>query len=404
MLIIIVEIFFLVYFVNKQKKYHFISALFVIFALQLIILIIYRLELNFIWNRSVYWSDAEYYWLNTLDMLYYHKLDGYNILYTFYSYLIQITSPIISPFWINLSNILLIDLSFLLGIECNLQKSKTLTSIKKIPLIIYFVSIANPLVIYSLLRNLKDGLFLFLLVLSVYLYKRIILIIHNPFLKTISILFYLLFFATIFPLIRPWGFVIPFINIFTSYLSGDIIIKNGKLQKIFFLTLIIFLIFLGIFNYRSTVSFWINSIGTESQGLIGLVSGMFRMILGPGPLRTLNPQKFFWYYTNIGNITIFVGSIFWYLGLPLFISEMFMNIKQFKFYHNYFFMNLVIFLFIYSLFYGGSAEVRFRGVIYILISIIWHDMSQIDIPTDKILLLYFFVSIIIWFPAFFMAF
>ena len=56
---------------------------------------------------------------------------GIIILYTFYSYLIQITSPIISPFWINLSNILLIDLSFLLGIECNLQKSKTLTSIKK---------------------------------------------------------------------------------------------------------------------------------------------------------------------------------------------------------------------------------------------------------------------------------
>ena len=84
----------------------------VIFALliQFLFLILYRLEL-FNLGRVVYFSDAEVYWNHTLSYLSGDFYYAYNDVYIWVSYIVQRTSPFVWVGWINIYNILILNIS-----------------------------------------------------------------------------------------------------------------------------------------------------------------------------------------------------------------------------------------------------------------------------------------------------
>ena len=165
MLIIIAELAFIIWLSKKLSNDNSKIKAITLFAIfeQTIILLVYRINLNTI-NRVVYYSDAEVYWDNTLTLLNGGHLIGSQTGYAYYCMLLQLVSPFVSVIWNNISNICLLDCSVLLLAHVMVLGS---VSQKNILLFLRF-NLYNPLIIYGLGRNLKDSLFLFIIVVVVY--------------------------------------------------------------------------------------------------------------------------------------------------------------------------------------------------------------------------------------------
>jgi len=350
--------------------------------------------LTLLWGREVYWSDAEYYWDSTLKMIKTGFVAAHNITYVYYTWLIQMTSPFINVIWNNISNIMLLNLSFLMAIQSYLDSkndlylNKSYMKSNSIPITSYLLSIANPLVIYSLLRNLKDSLFLFLVVFSIYLMGYIKKV------KSVTIfifwlIFYNLLLIPVLTNIRPWGFAIPVLNTLSLFLDKKNISKQKRtVLTIFFAVQVFFMIYL--FSARAFA--WLSrrdmllelGVGADSQGFSTVFLGLFRLLLGPGPIRSLFGYQYFQFYTYVGNICALIGStIFWFLSPIVLLQMLDMNRKDLYVLLTYIF-NLLMILIIYSYFYGGSAELRFRGVIYTLVANVFAILQLGNEKTMKI--------------------
>jgi len=398
MLFIFIEILLVSILLRKQRKVHLMKALILSFIVQTLILISYILELREMWGRIVYWSDAEYYWKATLEML-----DGvvpavYNIGYVFYSWLLQLTSPVVTPIWNNISNLMLLNLSFLLGIQTIMNEIKH--KLRRIPLFAYFITIGNPLVIYSLCRNLKDVLFLFFVVFSVYIGVKILQTLINPRIRLsrnipvviLSIFLYLFSFSALLSSIRVWGWMIPTSNvlfIFALFLSS--VTKNKF--KWMLIPLLVFVLFVFYFTFllrAQQILLWLESrenlaqMGRQMSVLQSILIGPFIMLFGPGPIRSLFGSTYFQFYTNVGNVSSFFGSIMWYFFLPWFGANLLIQLRwsaKFAFFRMTVLV-LLLLLCIYSYFYSGSTELRFRGVLYVLTGLVYVavDWAERDIP------------------------
>src|SRR5690554_8234724 len=105
----------LIYISKKNNKYipKFAISILGVLTLQIALLLIYRIEL-FQLGREVYYSDATTYWEATKAMLNGYDFHAWNLGYVYYSVIIQKTTPFVSVFWVNLSNLLLFDLSVVL--------------------------------------------------------------------------------------------------------------------------------------------------------------------------------------------------------------------------------------------------------------------------------------------------
>ncbi len=400
MLIIIIElisIFLLISFLTKKgydklKKYIFFA-----FIIQFFILIIYRLELSYI-GREVYYSDAEMYWNATLDLLDGRVMFAYNMGYIYYSYLIQLTSPFIWAGFINISNLLLIDfiilfLTYLL-IENGVCKKN-----------IYFFVIltaTNPLIVYSLIRNLKDVLFLFYATAIFLLFYRISK--GNKLYKKIINYFMLLLVTILITGIRPWGFLISIV-IF-SYLYLKQLFSDFKYRPIHFIIkiisgVIIFAIVLyGMFKlgYIDTLNMWIPIVlkNALQTNITSLILAPFKILIGPGPIRPMFGNIYFIHYTICGNIFSSIGALLWWFVLGILIANLMVNKKyKFKIISKMFFIMFALFIGIYSLQYGGSLELRFRGIIYILTSSL--ILSLVEFKINKKILSYSLLNIFIIF-------
>ncbi|GEM_PF-2122126 len=373
MVIIFVEFIVLLVLLRKQMNIHKTSILFFTFLIQFILLFVYRVELKFLWNRDVYWSDAEYYWENTLRLLNGIPTIFYNSTYVYYSYLIQKTSPFYSPLWNNISNLFLINLSFFLGIEI----TKPIERKKKLPIILYLTSVANPLVIYSLIRNLKDSLFLFIVILSIYILVKIQHI--NVSIRYMILPLYFYTFLFLLNNIRPWGFMVVFSNIIIFLL----LMNPGKFSKIISFIVLLGIIF-GLFQaqkFLGTIQIWLMNrenlieygIGSDTSnfGLLTLFIGFFRMLMGPGPIRSIFGTNYFMYYTYTGLVASFIGSLIWWFLFPVLLGKVVSKLKDI-FQNNFLYVTVVLLmiLLIYTYFYGGSTELRFRGILYILITLV----------------------------------
>jgi hypothetical protein len=384
MLIILLEVLFLSFLIKNQHKVHNGVMLLFSFLTQLLILVAYSVELRIIWGRTVYWSDAEYYWQATIEMLKGLKPEVHNFGYVFYSWLIQKTSPFVTPLWNNISNVLLIDLSFFIGIQSILGENKMVRP--RVPRFAYLVTISNPLVIYSLLRNLKDVLFLFMVTLSIYIGSKIgkKTCSDNPTKHKLSVVIlslflvlYIALFSVSLTSVRPWGWAIPITNIF--FILFLILLRNNGSQKyksslIAILVIIVGILYLSFSSLYKQVGVWLENRdvllqeGRQYNKVTSLLIGPFVMLFGPGPVRSLFGDMYFQYYTLVGNISAFIGSTIWYFFLPLFFLLVVKNFQHvFKSYSGGMLICILLeLLLIYSYFYGGSTELRFRGVVYLL--------------------------------------
>lgn len=375
MLIIIFEFLVMLYIAKQIKKKNLKNVyiyLFIALFIQLTILFFYRVELREM-GRVVYFSDAEVYWEQTLLYMSNGKIltgqDGY----VKYCSIIQITSPFYSVVWNNISNLFLLDISILMIANMALLNGIKLINIKWFLIML----LNNPLVYYGLFRNLKDSLFLFILTLIIYLFDR--------YFKNKNIIYLII--AIILDLyvsrIRPWGFLILPMCICGYYMNE--LLKKGNGWRKIILTIIlistipIMYIVLSETRMLDHLEVWTPVIekNTSSQSIVSLLLGPFVIVLGPGWYRALFGSRYFMFYTSIGNLCCFIGAVIWWIQLSIFLSKIkFHNFIKSNKIASMLLIILVFILMIYTMQYGGSLEIRFRSIIYVLLSSTYLFMNQ----------------------------
>ena len=359
MIIIFVELYiiaFLIGSLEKQGVRKITQTMLFAFLVQSVILLIYRLELSHL-GREVYYSDAEIYWQNTQLLLDGGSLLGSQTGYAYFCALLQWTSPVQSVLWNNISNILLVDLSVLLIGKLMADNRIVWHNICS------FVSICvfNPLVIYSLGRNLKDALFLAMAVAIVFCYLGLSK--KRKALKLLAIIALTAGIATV----RPWGFLIPLLLPFERLFSGS---RRTVLKRIMF-----FAFFFGI-AFWAVSSSWMWRIvklwtpivfeNSAQQSLASLAAAPLKALTGPGPLRSFLGHEYFLFYTYSGNIFSAIGACMWWWNIANFVTKF--RKPVWRPISICFGLIWLFFLTVYSMQYGGSLELRFRGVVYILTS------------------------------------
>ncbi|HPJ82109.1 MAG TPA: hypothetical protein PL103_07830 [Saccharofermentans sp.] len=398
-MLIVAEFLFIWLILRKLRDRSLSQYFFIGLILQFLILLLYRVELQSL-GRVVYWSDAEYYWYLTTRFL-----EGslsrtpYNFGYVIYSATVLKSSFFVSPTLLNISNLLLLNLSILLIATFFHDDSRY----KKARNLFVVLSQSNPLICYSLFRNLKDVLFLFLVIFCIWLFVLTINSIFSRIKKEFTVIAISLLFSVVLVSIRPWGMIVPF---------SLLIIAQSYIFKInvggIFITTIILIGALGYITYRysSTFELWIplllsgeyGTAGSSGLSLKNVILGPFRMLIGPGPIRSLLGDEYFMYYTKSGNIACFIGSLMWWVLLPALIALGITVRKKWSASGVFLSVVLIEFLFIYSVAYGGSAELRFRGVLYILMAgavLLVSDLSHYQIR--KSYLLFLLSSILVFF-------
>ena len=141
--------------------------------------------------------------------------------------------------------------------------------------------------------------------------------------------------------------------------------------------------------YYSTIM-WIPIVfdmATE-QSLIEILTSIPRLLIGPGPLRSFFGHINFVYFTYIGNVMTFIGSLMWWVQISFMISKIISTRFTFKYMHvftKYIFLNLISFVLIYSLAYAGSTELRFRGVLYVFFSALFFSYYPVKLNKDLLI-------------------
>lgn len=372
------------------------------FVLELILLVCYRLDLLSL-NRTVYYSDAETYWKNTLELINFGKSDGYNALYYKLCYYIQMCSPFIWVGWNNLFNITCVNFSvvFIIYSLVNLDREKNNDDklYKKIKLLI-ILTMFNPFILYSLMRNLKDALFM--------VYVFLIAFILNIAIKKknviLSLFAYLFFSISIYAMmqLRPWGFVIPiiailYLTIFLVIILVKKIKKEFKINKIKIIWLLIVLSFVSLLivlllyikilpHILKTLEVWIPAVldSLMQRNFVLMILGFFKFVVAPGPFRSLFGNKYFFHYTVSGNIMCCIGQIMWWIAIIIIITNIIISIKnknvEFnvkKHFFNFVSIVTLFYIIIYVIQYGGTAEVRLRAVMYVFVFSIFCSMFSL---------------------------
>lgn len=294
----------------------------------------------------------------------------FNFSYILYGTLILKTSFIQSVFLIRLCNVFLLINTFLLMYRIFTYvleiKSKKMN-------IIIMTMFLNGIVTWTAIRNLKDTLFIYMLMILLYY------ILNFLKMKKISLLGLISIAISYFVLqdIRQWffyliliiGFIVLFFNliekkryvILSIYSIGAISILLYSLRK-GFSTLLLYTVTYS--DFQTNVLGGDAITGLVRGGVLSLPISMGRFILGPGPIRALFGSDSFVNYTVTGNILIFIGGFLWWIFLPLFIISL-TSIKHAR--KNYILLTVILAYWgLYSYAYSGSGDTRLRAVLYIL--------------------------------------
>ena len=340
------------------------------FLVQAFILIVYRLELASI-GRNVYYSDAEVYWNATLSLLYGNPVRTWNMGYVYYCYIIQITSPFIWVGFINISNILLIDITILIFSYLMVNSQVPMKNAQ------FFILVCtlNPLIIYALGRNLKDVLFLFYTMLTLVIFhwlktKRTKRITRGVLYCLIVIL------AVLLTDVRPWGFLVSIAALFASV--SEVLAYHFRKSPVRFGVTCIFImvslppiaILMKQRGFLSHLDLWIPIVleNARSQSWSRLLLAPMRILTGPGPLRSVLGNEYFLFYTVSGNVFSAIGAFMWWIVLGILVANLLVGNKQLNHLSKMLLLIFGLFMIVYSMQYGGSLELRFRGIVYILTS------------------------------------
>lgn len=365
MLIIFIMLYYLYKILDKniessdKKKIYKIFAFGLIF--QLIMFILYRVGLLLV-GRDVYYSDAEYYWEATKAVLKGEKSLAYNRLYYMLCAIVQLTSPFKWVGWNNLFNILCVDLSICLMLVIIYKYKRNYNA----QYFLYF-SLFNPLIYYSLMRNLKDALFLLLVIVLGYALQKSFHWLNKKwlflFIDFISIPF--------FYSIRPWAFIIPLLSLIVFIFENRETFKRKKKQICILLILMIVTVFILFGNViYVNLKIWVPIVSNSfvSRGILKSIVGLGRLFVGPGFIRALFGQEFFEHYLIIGNYMTAIGSFMWIFDLSLLIvmiKKPLKNILNAPAFSKYLFLFFLSYSILYAVQYGGSVELRLRGVLFL---------------------------------------
>ena len=380
----------------RRKGLHSITKhVWIALFIQAVILVIYRLEMSSL-GLEVYYSDSMVYWNATLGLLRGERVTTWNMGYVYYSYLIQLTSPIVWAGFINISNIMLVNLTILTLASIMLDNGIAPRNVKT------FVTIclSNPLVVYSLLRNLKDALFLFYVCLIILCFEWLS---HKRRGKAF-ILLLIVILTILVSGVRPWGFLVSvmFFALYYTRVSARLF-RNTPI--LFWVSCLGFVVVLGLvavfmmrLGYVDTLALWVPIVFSNAteHGILDLLLAPFRILVGPGPFRAIAGHIYFLHYTISGNFFSAIGALLWWVALSGIVARVVNGRLKLSRLSMTLLMVWVLFLAIYSLQYGGSLELRFRGIIYILTSALSMSLynSTISSRTRTIAVLAFGVLLV----------
>lgn len=348
---------------NFNRKAYF----FLIFSILLntLYILIYRYELTIL-NREVYFSDAQAYYDKGLYLIHFGIHQPIDLLgYKFIVYLILKYGLLKSPAELNIVNLLLFYNAILFILRYVI--SKVDVNHFKINLLLFLI-LFNPLITFSLFRNLKDATFFFFVGYLLWINSNKNF--SNEFKIVVNIILTLYL-----PSIRPWAFILPF-----SLFSIEFLLKRDiklKFSNILIIGMVSFLLVAVVWYFKGNyILLWINYLNysdpggaakTVGLGLTNRLMGPFRLLLGPGPYRPLFASIYYKYHIPIGDFLSEVGIVFWYMFLSVFtvkvLSVSKIRLKQM----SALLFVLSCYLIIYAFAYSGAVEIRFRGQIFPLV-------------------------------------
>ncbi len=368
---------------NKLNNFLIGITLFaLLFSLLFLILLTIELRISGIYNRD-YGSDANYYWNAFLNVLNGDSWSNYLAPnYVRFGAIILLLSPNVSILWIKITNILLYTLSINLMFVLYLKRIK-----QDISWPFYFLSVVlsiNGVIVWTVIRNLKETFFIFILVLFIFLINesyriRRFKLLFYPLILGINYVFFKLLNG-----IRPLGGILSLLLFWSSYFVNEVNYSQfnplkENIKKQFW----ILLITLGIIAYILSQKFYLilefRELFTEGDSVNPGYSSSFnllmypvyilRFLLGPGPLRAIRQLLYgdlFQVSTFTGDVLIFLGSLMWWLVL-LFVLYMFViKLNRIKSILNLFdFVTIcVIITLAYSFISGGTGDTRLRSMVY----------------------------------------
>ena len=359
-----------------------------------VIIIFYRLELSLL-DMDVYFSDALYYYERSFESFSNLKIFEY----AFYLKIINLFSIVYFPLEINIVNFLIFQISCLLMLKLILISTKFNIEAKN--KIIYRSSLfifCNPFLIISLIRNVKDVSFLFLIISFIYLIIKFDKI-------YIKIILTLLFSYVLLP-IRPWSVILTF-----SILFYDIFLRiktsKGLLSRSILLVCAVSLILIIPIYFIDNIDTLLKWYEIAERGGItdtfdlsfkSRIIGPLKLLFSPGIPRLLNPSKYFTYHTITLIISLFIGIFLNYCLLTRLIDfkRIMISIKN----NFHIFLISLIGIVIYSFSYAGSVEFRIKATIlsplfFIIIASIPQNKFIINNSNIIILFMILFLSSII---------
>lgn len=359
-------------------------------------LTILQLELTIL-GTSTYGSDeSEFFqkilYASNLENWFAYVKSDYNFSYLLFGTLILKTSWFDSIYLIRLGNVLLV-INAIVVIYFFAKNFLNIRS-KNLYWLLLFIGL-NGMITWTAIRNLKDTLFVFALVIFIYVLFDIILK------KKLSAFNLTVFTITFYILIdiRQW-FIYLFLLLVIAIFSVSLLKQKRYLLFTIICTIsLIFTIMIGkdaldmylLYSVAYSENFGDNQLSQVLTGsFFGLPLSMGRFILGPGPIRGLFGSDAFLTFTATGNVLITLGSLIFWFFMPLFFLAL---VSKKNIMNNYIILIILLFYWIiYSYAYAGSGDTRLRAVLYILCAIYTLPYLE-DIKEKKFLLKYLAILI-----------
>lgn len=420
MLILFLEAFLLISLVRsllKSQRSMVWHALFWITFWSLLWLLVIQMEISYISPDGTYGSDARYYYESMMSTVesgkWWPDISIFNPGYVAFGTLVLLTSFSNSVIWVKLANIGLLLLSIALGFYIlQLYGVSIKTS--------FFVMVlagTNGIVTWMAGRNLKDTLVLFITLMSIAGVKFLLSRKFHSFPKILCVLGFGYVVGNMLRTVRQWGFywvlIIVGATIIESFFKKEVFHSAFSKSKSWLFTIMILGLVLAIWlvkSYQTVIrdfsiaSMFAEEVWSKEKGLIldksnliEVVLAVPRFLIGPGPIRAIWGWKAFQVTTSVGNLLIFLGSIQWWIYLPILILVVLQGPSYWLRYSSVF-IPLAVFIAIYSIGFSGSPDTRSRAIAYVL------SMIGTAPYLDKILqrkkarwfLYYSWIAILVW--------
>lgn len=366
---------------KKEKNFLVIQSLaFVMFSLMAILIL--QIEVSNYNLQGTYGSDETnyYQWMILIKNGYATPSQFPAPLYNFVGSLILKTSLIESVIPLRLFNILIfsISLNLLYIILKRRFEGQINSSTFKL---LYLIMSLNGIVVWTAIRNLKDILFISLIIIFIYITEETLSTRKKKIMYFKLLLINLVMFF-LFQNLRPFGGLVVLLVSFTIYLMkankhGRKIISIKHLKnKRFFLPLILLTIWIGfkyidlemLSAFRELIY---TPMGLGGNTIVTTVLEFIRFILGPGPINSIRQiivGDVFVVSTKLADYLIFMGACQWWLILGIsfmkFLTKPSVMKKSIKMSLDFFAVTFFI-IATYTFVYGGTGDTRLRAIMYI---------------------------------------